>query len=91
MVDWEIFSDYLKWLKPHIEELLLIPGFKSAEVFETETSDESPRKSLTVFYRMENREKLEAYFNNQAPRLRQDAVNHFGARFSAQRRIHASV
>lgn len=83
-VEKEILEDYIKWLKEkHFGDLLKIDGFQSATLFKVEGSD----NSLSCQYKLENRQKLENYFNNEAKVMRQEGVDKFGTKFKASRRI----
>lgn len=42
---------------------------------------------FTVHYRMQDQETYDRYLKDHAPRLRQDGIDRFGAKFAATRRV----
>lgn len=44
-------------------------------------------RSFVIHYRLRDRESLENYFTNHAPRLREDGLEKFGDQFTATRRV----
>lgn len=88
----DVYADYRAWLAAHIGEILALPGFVSAEIFDVH--DPAPaqgRRALTVYYRVDDRASLDRYFAENAPRLRDDGKRRFGDAFTATRRVLASV
>ncbi len=85
-VEPAVVEDYLAWLRPHIDEMLTLPGFESAELVAWEGDDEG-WKRFTVTYKVASREDLTAYLEVHAPRMRGDGVNRFEGSFRASRRI----
>lgn len=85
-IDPDIADAFYAWLLPHIQELLRIDGFISAELFVVENPD-SEVKRWSVQYRLENREKLQHYLDHYAPVLRQDGIERFGEKYRTSRRI----
>ena len=88
-VDREIADDYANWLGPHIEEMLALPGFESAEWLEDVDYDEeegaAPRWS--VRYRLRSHDDLARYYEEHAERMRADGLDRFGTKFKATRRV----
>jgi heme-degrading monooxygenase HmoA len=83
-VDEAIASGYLLWLRAHVREMLELPGFEGAQIFERlEPSLTTDGKAYSVHYRLRDREAFEAYLREHAPRMRSA-----GARFGAQ--VHAT-
>ena len=88
----DIYADYRAWLAAHVGEILALPGFVAAEVFDVQ--DPAPaegRRSLTVYYRVADQASLDRYFAEHAPRLREDGKRRFGDAFAATRRVLASA
>lgn len=85
-VQREIIDEYRAWLFTHIADILNLPGFQSAELFDVQTSEPN-FCSLSVQYRLASPNDLENYFQNHAPRMRADGLERFGDRFSATRRV----
>lgn len=87
-VDADVARDYRSWLRGHVDELLALPGFTGAEVFEV--SDPAPpagRIGLCVQYRLRDAAALADYLRDHAPRLRAAGEARFGGRFRASRRV----
>ncbi len=76
----------LQWLPLHIKELLVLPGFVSAQVYE-ESRDENSPDSIVVHYKLSTIEQLNYYLKNEAEQRRQEAIELFGNNLSATRRI----
>ncbi|MFC0676592.1 DUF4286 family protein [Lysobacter korlensis] len=91
-VERELRDDYLAWLRPHIDEICALDGFTGASCFELrEPPPSAGRVGFCVQYRLVDAAALEAYLRDHAPRLRADGVARFGDRFSANRRVLASL
>lgn len=87
-VDAAAHDDYRAWLRDHIAEILALPGFTGAKVFDVlEPPPSAGRIGLSVQYALKDREALDDYLREHAPRLRADGVARFGDRFQATRRI----
>jgi hypothetical protein len=91
-VDAAAHDDYRVWLRDHIAEILALPGFTGAKIFEVQEPPPSAgRIGLCVQYALEGGAPLDNYLRDHAPRLRADAVARFGDRFQATRRIMRSA
>jgi antibiotic biosynthesis monooxygenase (ABM) superfamily enzyme len=87
-VDAAAHDDYRAWLREHIAEILALPGFTGAKVFEVlEPPPSAGRVGLCVQYAVKDREALDDYVRDHAPRLRADGAARFGGRFQASRRV----
>lgn len=87
-VDAAAHDEYRVWLRDHIAEILALPGFKGAKVFEVlEPPPSAGRIGLSVQYALQDRAALDDYLRDHAPRLRADGVARFGDRFQANRRV----
>lgn len=86
-IDSDIYSKFELWLKEHAQEMLQFPGFIKASILKPETQDMSGQEKLTVQYKIENRQALEVYFIEYAPKMRGDGITLFKDKFSAERRI----
>lgn len=87
-IDASAHDDYRVWLHGHIAEILALPGFTGAKVFEIlEPPPSAGRMGLCVQYALKSRELLDVYLRDHAPRLRADGLARFGDRFQATRRI----
>ncbi len=87
-VDRNIADAYRTWLQDHIAEILALPGFTGARVFDVlEPPAAEGRSGLCVQYQLTDEAALEVYLRDHAPRLRADGVARFGGHFRAQRRV----
>ena len=87
-VDAAAHDEYRVWLRDHIAEILTLPGFAGAKVFEVlEPPPSAGRVGLCVQYALKDRASLDDYLRDHAPRLRADGVARFGDRFQATRRV----
>lgn len=87
-IDAAIEAEYRTWLRTHINEMLALPGFVSAQCFDILDPAPVPgRIALCVQYFLRDAQALQAYFDQHAPRMREDGVARFGGRFSASRRV----
>ena len=67
-------------------------GFLASELLTVEedvASNDGSIKPFTVQYRLQNRAKLESYFQDHAAAMREDGMKRFGGKFTATRRILA--
>lgn len=91
-VQRRIERDYRDWLDAHVREILELPGFLGAEVFERlEPAPNEGEFALCVQYRLRDAAALADYLAQHAPRLRADGVARFGDGFRAERRVLAAV
>lgn len=91
-VDSAIAADYRGWLREHVAEMLSLPGFTGATMYDVlEPAPSAGCIRLSVQYRLRNREALDTYLRKHAPRMRADGVARFGDRFRAQRRVLSAL
>jgi hypothetical protein len=88
-VDEAIAADVDAWLPEHVAEMLRLPGFTSAQVY-----DDAPlpvprdhKVRRTVRYELASSDALTAYLRDHAARMRQEGAQRFGDRMSATRRV----
>lgn len=88
-LDVSIEHAYLDWLRPHIREILKLPGFISAELFAREHLGPclQGKAYYTVRYTIADRASLDHYFATEAPKMREQAIERFGTKFSATRAV----
>lgn len=86
-VDTAIAQDYRAWLQAHVAQMLELPGFESAQVFEVLEPVEAGRAAWCVQYRLHDAAALEAYVRDHAPRMRAEGLARFGERLRAHRRV----
>lgn len=87
-VDAEIAEAYLQWLDAHMRDIVRLPGFTGAELFEcVDPEPSAARRAICVQYRLLDAAALQRYLREHAPRMRADGEARFGGRFRAQRRV----
>lgn len=87
-VDRDIVAAYLEWLHGHIAQIVALPGFVGAQLFDLVEDDAANlQRGFVVCYRLHDRAALQCYFDKFAPALRADGQARFGGRFSATRRV----
>ena len=86
------YADYRAWLVRHVEQMLALPGFVTAEIFERRDPPATAgTQALTVHYRLVDEPALQRYLAEHAARMREEGVHRFGDAFSATRRVLAVV
>jgi hypothetical protein len=84
----EVIDAYRGWLDAHVAEILALPGFTGARLFEVaEPAPAEGRIALCVQYQLRDAAALDAYLREHAARMRADGQARFGGRFTASRRI----
>ena len=86
-VERGIADSFARWLGPHIRQMLEFPGFVSASWYERSEDSSESLVCWTTHYRLESREDLDRYLENNAAAMRADGISRFGDRFTASRRI----
>lgn len=87
-VDASAHEEYRVWLRDHVAEILALPGFTGAKVYEVlEPPPSAGRVGLCVQYSLRDQVALDDYLRDHAPRLRADGLARFGDRFQATRRV----
>lgn len=91
-VESHLANDYLKWLKSHITQMLQVPGFIRCDWFqllELETEEKIGTHVWILQYKVETRERLQKYFQDQAPVMRADGLKKFPQGVTIQRKIYS--
>jgi antibiotic biosynthesis monooxygenase (ABM) superfamily enzyme len=86
-VEAALAAEYRAWLDAHVAQMLALPGFESAQVFDVIEPVDAGRVAWCVHYRLRDPAALEAYLRDDAPRMRAEGVARFGERFRANRRV----
>jgi quinol monooxygenase YgiN len=87
-----IEREYRDWLAAHVQEILALPGFVGAELFEVvDPAPAADEFALCTRYLLRDAAALENYFREHAPRLRAEGVARFGDGFRAQRRVMTAI
>lgn len=86
-LDIDIYNNYLIWLKPHIQQILNLPGFIKAFLLLEQNITNQATKHITVQYHVESQEHLDNYLKNYSLQMRNDGLTKFKQKFTATRRI----
>ena len=87
-----IEREFRAWLDAHVREILALPGFEGARLFEArEPNTSGDELALSIHYRLRDDSALADYLALHAPRLRADGVARFGDNFRANRRVLAPL
>ena len=85
-VDESIHSDWLKWMQnKHINDVLATGLFTNAKMVRVLVEEEMGGVTYAVQYFTDSRDKLEDYYKNHAPRLRQEGLQLFADKMLAFR------
>ena len=77
--DRVIEGDYRAWLATHMRDILALPGFTAAEVFEVlDPPPTAGRIGLSVRYLLRDRAALDNYLREHAQKLRAEGLKRFG-------------
>ncbi len=85
-IEQDVVGEFDAWLAGHIDDMLTIPGFISARTFTLENTDAGSARRVTHFH-LESEADLERYLAGPAAAMRQAAIDRFGDKFTASRRI----
>jgi len=88
-VDEAVAADVDAWLPEHVAEMLRLPGFTSAQVYDDAPLPVPPDDKVrrTVRYELVSSDALTAYLRDHAPRMREAGAQRFGDRMRATRRV----
>jgi hypothetical protein len=80
----EELADWLPW---HASEMLALPGFIDANIFDPEPDEQTGRMRCEVQYVVSDRKSLDEYLEQKADEMRREGIERFGDDLSATRRI----
>lgn len=81
-----VHDEWLHWMQhTHIPEVLGTGKFASAHLVKVLVEEEMGGKTYSIQFWTDSREKLELYYKEDAPRLRQDSQQKFGDKMLAFR------
>jgi hypothetical protein len=86
-VERAIAAAYAQWLGAHVKQMLALPGFTGAALFEEPAAGDEGHVAWCCQYRLVDAAALDDYLREHAPRMRADGVARFGQRFRATRRV----
>ncbi|MGK0253411.1 MAG: hypothetical protein ACI9OE_000880 [Mariniflexile sp.] len=76
-IDESIHEEWLTWIKEHIPQVLATGKFEKATLSRVLVEEELGGVTYAVQYRTNSREALEAYYQEDAPRLRAEGLKRF--------------
>lgn len=86
-VSSEIYAAYMKWLKPHIKEMLDFEGFNKAVFLKESNYDDPKFEHITVQYYVDHMDDLNYYLEHHSQKMREEGIRKFPEGFSATRRF----
>ena len=84
-VDESIHDDWLNWIKEHIPQVLGTGKFEKATLTKVLVEEELGGHTYSIQYRSYSREALDAYYKEDADKLRQDGLKRFADKILAFR------
>jgi hypothetical protein len=85
-IDDSIHEQWLAWMMDtHIPDVMETGKFLKAKMVKVLVVEETGGTTYSVQYFAESKEKLEAYYNEDAPRLREEGYRLFGDKMLAFR------
>ncbi|MBM5812420.1 MAG: DUF4286 family protein [Gammaproteobacteria bacterium] len=84
-LDPDIVAEFDAWLPGHVRAVLACAGLLAAAIQVPEIAPGEPRRRRVLF-ELESEAALDQYLENDAPRLRSDAEQRFGAKLYCERR-----
>lgn len=91
-IDAAIAGEYAIWLRSHVNEMLVLPGFLGADILERIEPAEAPdRKAFSVHYHLRDTDAFDAYLRDHAMRMREAGLQRFGERVRASRGLLKSL
>lgn len=84
-VDESINDSWLLWMKEHIPQVLGTGKFKKALFTKVVIEEDMGGQTYSIQYHSESREQLDAYYKEDAERLRTESLKKFGDKMLAFR------
>jgi len=85
-IDESVHEKWLAWMmEKHIPEVMETGKFFKAKIVKVMVVEEMGGTTYAIQYFAESMEKLQAYYNEDAPRLREEAARLFGDKMLAFR------
>jgi phosphoribosylamine-glycine ligase len=81
-----VHDQWMKWMQEkHILDMLATGKFSSARMVKVLIEEEMGGTTYSIQYSTDSQETLQEYYNNDAPRLREEATHLFGDKMLAFR------
>ena len=76
-IDESIQKEWLSWIGIHIQEVLATGKFIEAKLTKVLVEEKTGGINYSIQYTAQSKEKLNAYYKKDAPKLRKDSLNKF--------------
>ena len=93
-VDAVLADDYRAWMDTHVREMVSLPGFYGAHVYNVlAPAPEAGKHAMSVQFFLRDTAALDTYLREHALRFRASSLQIFGDRFRTTRRVmrHTTV
>lgn len=85
-IDESLHNKWLQWMKTkHINDVLATGKFTSARLIKVLVDEETGGVTYAVQYTTDSKDTLQRYYNEDAPRLREEGIKLFGDKMLAFR------
>ena len=84
-IEESVHQDWLIWIKEHIPKVLATGKFEKATLSKVLVEEDMGGITYSVQYRSYSREALDAYYKEDAPKLRAEAMRKFADKMLAFR------
>lgn len=84
-IDDSAHHQWLKWIKEHIPQVLATGKFKEAKLTKVLVEEDMGGQTYSIQYRAHSRKTLDAYYKEDADRLRADGAKLFADKMLAFR------
>jgi len=84
-VEDSIHDEWLLWIKEHIPQVLSTGKFEKATLTKVLVEEEMGGQTYSIQYRSYSREALDAYYKEDADKLRQESLKRFAGKSLAFR------
>lgn len=84
-IDESIHNEWLAWIKAHIPQVLATGKFVEAKLTKVLVEEDLGGTTYSVQYRAKSREALDAYYKDDADRLRKEGLSKFADKMLAFR------
>ncbi|WP_294738527.1 DUF4286 family protein [uncultured Flavobacterium sp.] len=85
-IDDSVHDQWLKWIhEKHIPEMLQLGKFTEAKMVKVLVKEEMGGATYSIQYLTESKEMLERYYNEDAPKMREEGLKLFGDKMLAFR------
>jgi len=84
-IDESIHQEWLNWIKAHIPQVLATGKFTEAKLTKVLVEEDLGGVTYSVQYRAKSREALDAYYTDDAPKLRTEGLSKFADKMLAFR------